>query len=175
MVCSLCGAIGHNATTCALAVRAQRLIRLRDQRAPRPRHSARLAEPGSSTENAVDVEQESSKLCTSTSTAKRQRKETGVSNDSLAHDDPTAGLQKCPICFEDPMPVPIMQACSSDNTHVMCGVCWKKRRPTDRCPLCRADAPVQDMRNGIACLRDSPPPIPHVACSLCPPRCAPTL
>ena len=64
------------------------------------------------------------------------------------HNDPTDGLQKCPICLDDPMPVPIMQACSVDNTHVMCGKCWKKTGPGDRCPLCRADGPVQEIQNG---------------------------
>ena len=97
------------------------------------------------------------------------------------HNDPTDGLQKCPICLEDPMPVPIMQACSVDNTHVMCGKCWKKTGPGDRCPLCRADGPVQEIQNGaripkrniphVVVAHNVPYVCPHVVCSVLLEKC----
>ena len=125
--CSICGRHGHNARTC--------------------KHKGRSSsQAGRSADTHLDVQGVVQDAMEEPKIQKRKRVGAGSSMDG--RNDPTDGLQMCPICLDDPMSVPIMQACSLDNTHVMCGKCWKKTGPGDRCPLCRADGPVQEIQNG---------------------------
>lgn len=63
--------------------------------------------------------------------------------------DPTIGLMRCHVCFDEPMKPPIMTCCTTDNSHVLCLKCWDNINSCSvaaarKCPQCRGSFPEEE-------------------------------